>query len=92
MVGGTTVFAGVALVDADATFTVANGTISGLRKRFVCIADLGDAYDVIVTVNGIQVDGSTALQTLVIDDINDEDTLEWTGDWYEKGRVGTTVT
>ncbi|MFA5186694.1 MAG: hypothetical protein WC551_09480 [Patescibacteria group bacterium] len=92
MVGGTTVFAGVALVAADGTFTVANGTIPGMRKRFVCLADLGDAHDMIVTVNGIQVDGSTALQTVVLDDINDEDTIEWTGDWYEKGRVGASVT
>ena len=92
MVGGLTVIDGVALTDAHATFTMANGTISGLRKKFYCAVDLGNSYDFIVTVAGIQVDGSTTLATLVIDDIGDEDTLEWAGDWYEKGRVGCTVT
>ena len=92
MVGGVTVVDGVAITDANATFTVADGTKAGQQKKFICIADLGDSYDLIVTVNGIQRDGSTALQTLVMDDADDEDTLEWMGDWFERSRVGATVT
>jgi hypothetical protein len=94
MVGGVSYLTTVGAAEfttAHATFTMADGTISGLRKKFYCLVECGATYDFIVTVNGIQVDGSTALQTLILDDVADEDTLEWTGDWYEKGRVGTTV-
>ena len=91
MVGGVTVFAGVAMTGAHATFTMADGTKAGQRKKFVCAIELGDTYDAIVTVNGIQLDGSTALQTIILDDADEEDTVEWNGDWYEKGRKGCTV-
>ena len=95
MVGGVSVLTTVGAAELDAahaTFTMADGTIAGLRKKFKCIVDCGGTYDFIVTVNGIQLDGATALQTYVLDDEDDEGTLEWNADWYEKGRAGATVT
>ncbi len=81
------------LTGADVTFTVADGTIPYLKKGFRCIVDAGDSYDFIMTVNGIQLDGSTAQVTIILDDVSDEDHIEWTmGDWYERARSGATVT
>ncbi len=74
------------------TFTIADGTHTNQRKGFRCIVDCGGNYDFVMTINGIQVDGSTALQTLVLDDISDESLLTWNLDWYEFARVGASVT
>jgi hypothetical protein len=92
MVGGMTILDATGTPASNATFTVADGTTPNLKKGFRCVVDYGDSYDFIITVNGTQLDGTTALQTIVLDDINDEDQIEWTLDWYEKGRVGATVT
>ncbi len=75
------------------TFTVVDGTIPYLKKGFRCIVDCGNTYNYVMTVNGEQLDGTTNLQTIVLDDIADEDHIEWTmGDWYERARSGATVT
>jgi len=92
MVGGVTVLDATGTPGSHATFTMADGTKPGQRKKFVCVVDYGDTYDFVITVNGIQLDGATALQTIVLDDDGDEDTVEWVGDWYERGRVGCSVT
>ena len=93
-VHGVTVFDTVGqaeLTSAHVTFTVVDGVIPNSRKGFRCIVDCGGTYDFVMTVNGIQLDGTTALQTYVLDDVGDEGWIEWTVDWYERARVGATV-
>ena len=85
MVGGVS-YVAAATLTGDATFTLADGTIEGLRKKFEIEGDLGDSKDLIVTVtNGIQNNGSdTALATLTGDDDGDIAVLEWVGTkWKE---------
>jgi len=89
MVGGTTAFA-AATPATDATFTVADGTISGLKKRFV-VKGTQTTNNIVITINGIRVDGSTALVTDTMDTTNEEITLAWNGDWYCTGISGGTV-
>ena len=89
MVGGTTCFE-TATVASDATFTVANGTIAGLKKRFV-VKGTQTTSNVVLTINGIQVDGSSALVTDTLDTTNEEITLEWNADWYCIGVSGGTI-
>ncbi len=89
MVGGVTHFA-TATVASDATFTVADGTKGGVKKKFV-VDGTQTTSNVVITVNGIRVDGSTALVTFTADTAAEELTLEWYGDWYARGIVGGTV-
>ena len=89
MVGGVTHFA-AATPATDATFTVANGTKGGVKKKFV-IDGTQTTNNVVITVNGIRVDGSTALVTDTMDTTAEELTLEWWGDWYARGIVGGSV-
>jgi hypothetical protein len=91
MVGGTTVLDATGTPGSHATFTMADGTIAGLLKKFICVVDYGDTYDFVITVNGVEQDG-TALATVVLDDENDEVTLQWWGDWSERLIVGATKT
>jgi hypothetical protein len=92
MVGGMTILNATGTPGAHATFTMADGTIEGIKKGFKCIVDYGDTYDFVVTVNGLEMDG-TALTTIVLDDINDASTLQWNGgDWCETGFSGRTAT
>jgi len=91
MVGGVSFVAASALDTADATFTLADGLYEGIRKKFEIEGDLGDSYDLVVTVtSGIQNDGSdSALSTLTGDDDGDIAVLEWVGDtWKEIYVVG----
>jgi hypothetical protein len=88
MVGGKTIFAAATLA-ADATFTVADGTIAGLKKKFYVVGTQG-TNNIVITVNGIRVDGSTALASWTADTIAEELTLAWNGDWYCTGIVGGT--
>jgi hypothetical protein len=84
MVGGVSFVAASALDTANVTFEMADGTVLGLRKKFEIEGDLGDSYDLVITVNGIQSDGSdTALATLTGDDDGDIAVLEWVDDWKE---------
>lgn len=89
MVGGVTRFA-VATCAQNATFTMADGTSVGQQKKFVCDATITTS-DVVVTVNGIQLDGSTALQTSSMDAAAEETTVEWRGDWFCISNVGATI-
>jgi hypothetical protein len=89
MVGGTTVFAAATLA-ADATFTVADGTIEGLKKRFYT-AGTQTTNNVVVTVNGIQDDGTTALASWTTDTATENLVLEWHGDWFELGHSGGVI-
>lgn len=88
MVGGTTHFA-TATLAGDATFTIANGTYAGVKKRFV-VDGTQTTNNVVITINGIRVDGSTALVSWTADTAAEELTLEWYGDWYARGIVGGT--
>ena len=89
MVGGVTRFA-VATCSSDATFTMADGTKADQRKKFVCDATITTS-DVVITVNGIQLDGATALTTAKFDAAAEEVTLEWCGDWYCRGVAGAAI-
>jgi hypothetical protein len=89
MVGGVTRFA-AADISANATFTMADGTISGLRKKFVVDGTIATSA-IVITVGGIQLDGTSVLATLTMETIADETTLEWCGDWYCRGNVATTI-
>lgn len=88
MVGGTTFFA-TATPATDATFTVANGTLPGLKKRFYIVGNQTTG-NIVITINGIRVDGSTALVSDTMDTAAEEITLAWNGDWYCTGIVGGT--
>jgi len=89
MVGGKTIFA-AATPATDATFTMADGTIAGLKKKFYTLGDQ-TTNNVVVTVNGIQDDGTTAIATWTTDTAGEEITLAWHGDWFEQGHVGGTI-
>lgn len=89
MVGGVTAFE-TATPASDATFTVADGTIAGLKKKFV-VKGTQTTNNIVITINGIRVDGSTALVTDTMDTTNEEITLAWNGDWYCTGISGGTV-
>lgn len=88
MVGGKTIFA-AATPATDATFTMADGTLAGLKKKFYT-AGTQTTNNVVVTINGIMLDGSTALATWTTDTAAEEITLAWNGDWVELGHVGGT--
>jgi hypothetical protein len=89
MVGGVTHFATTTITGSDKAFTMANGTKIGQLKRFVCDG-AQSSYNVVITVNGIRVDGSTASTTVTLTEAADEFTVQWFGDWYEKGQVAAT--
>lgn len=93
-VGGKTMInAATGTLGADATFTLANGTVEGIRKMFEIDVDLGDSYDLVVTVtSGIQADDSTALASLTMDDDGDLTTVVWAGDkWKLIHNTGSTL-
>lgn len=98
MVGGTTLYVGgeTALGDGtgdDFTFTVAAGDIIGLRKQFQLLDGIGAQGDVLVTVNGVQLDGSTAFVGLELDASNDRSLIEWMGPhWKLIANSGTGIT
>ena len=85
MVGGVTHFA-TATNASSVTFTMANGTKIGQKKRFVCDG-AQTTNSIVITVSGIQVDGSSALNTATLTESADEFTVEWVGDWYCRGTV-----
>ena len=92
MVGGTTILDATGTPGAHSTFTLADGAIPGLRKKFVCIVDLGETYNfVVTTTNALEMDG-TELKSVVLDDIGDEWVGVWNGVWCEQAIVGATKT
>jgi hypothetical protein len=99
MVGGVTYFTTAVTLAADATFTLADGTIPGLKKAFVCQAAM-TTNDIVITVtSGIQgnsnADPTTALATISLDADLEEVTLQWdafdtSGVWVPVHKVGAT--
>jgi hypothetical protein len=88
MVGGITHFA-TATVASDATFTVADGTKLGVKKGFV-IDGTQTTSNIVITINGIRVDGSTALVSWTSATAGHSCILQWMGDWYQIGTAGGT--
>lgn len=96
MVGGVTYFqTAVTLGAGNSTFTLADGTVPGLKKAFVCQAAM-TTNDIVITVtSGLQSDGSTALATVSLDADLEEIVLQWdafdtAGRWVEQHSVGAT--
>ncbi len=90
---GTVRFTGTADLDADVTFTVADGTYVG-QRYLILMAGTPAADDVVVTVTtGIQnVDANTALATAEFDAAGDSLLLEWTGvAWQCQAWTGVTI-
>lgn len=97
MVGGATYFTtAVDLASGDATFTLADSTLPGLQKAFVCQAAM-TTNDIVVTVtSGLQADGSTALATISLDADLEEAVLQWdafdtNGRWVVQHSVGAAL-
>lgn len=78
MVGGVTRFLAVTLA-ADATFTLADGTLPGQRKAFH-VEGLQTTNNIVITVtSGEQLDGATDLATITMDAVAMTSVLEWCG-------------
>jgi len=93
MVGGFThVLGGVVLGSGDATSTLANGTRMGEKKGFIEHGALG-TQDYLITVTlGLQLNGSTDLNTIEMDADADVSVLEWVGtQWRLVENVGPTL-
>ncbi len=84
MVGGVTYIVG-ASISADATFTLADGTLSGQRKAFSVITTAVTTNNFVVTVtSGLKggigaADGTGALASLTFNALAEEAVLEWAG-------------
>jgi len=89
MVGGVTVFPALTRSGSALTFSMADGTIAGMRKKFLA-AGTQTTYGVTITVAGINL-ANSALNTVAIVESGDEATYEWNGDWYEVGNVAATT-
>lgn len=85
MVGGTTYVAGGWTMAADSTFTLADGTIEGLRKTFTCLGTLTTKDYKVTVTSGIQSDGSTSLASFSFDGAGDLMVLEWAGSMVTSG-------
>ena len=76
---------GMTLVDGTSvsgglTYTLADGTFIGQKKGFKVSVLLAGSNDLVITVtNGVQLDGSTALATITLDEAGDQSILEWDG-------------
>lgn len=87
MVGGTTCLIGAALTNGDATETVDDGAIAGLRKKFVIITTEITTNDAVLTItNGrMHVDADTTLASVTFAGastcLNTKIALEWDGAW-----------
>lgn len=100
MVGGVTIFDTAETLAANATFTLADSTIIGLKKAFLCKAAM-TTNDIVITVtSGIQGVGNdsptTALATITLDADNEEVELYWGGNeanghWYVKYVLGSVL-
>lgn len=82
-VGGVTSVDAVGTIAGHATMTLADGDVLGLVKCIKVEVDLGDTFDLVVTVaNGVQHNGTTALTSITADDIGDTSTLVWCEDGW----------
>jgi len=93
MVGGVT-YLDCGTLEAHATFTLADGTIEGLRKKFIVLTDQGASYNFVLTINGIVYNGveEDAVSTATMNNVADSVVVEWSsGDWVLQSSVGCTV-
>lgn len=87
MVGGTTCLTGAALSTNDATETIDDGAIAGLRKKFVIITTEITTNDAVLTITSgrMHVDADTTLASVTFAGastcLNTKVVLEWDGAW-----------
>lgn len=83
MVGGVTVFDTATTLGANATFTLADSTLPGLKKMFKCAAAMTTGDIVVTVTSGVKgvgdADPTGALSTITMDADNEECALEWGG-------------
>lgn len=96
MVGGVTYFPANTLTDADATFTVADGTICGQKKGFVTYGNQTTNNIVLTFTSGMQNDANAALATWTTDTDLEECYVTWLGNdtngvWMEQFIIGGTI-
>lgn len=85
MVGGVTfVTGGVTLGSGASTFTLADGTVNGLRKAFVGMGTLTTAGFEVTVTSGVLDDGA-ALSTATFDAADEFIVLEWSGSFADNG-------
>lgn len=89
--GGATYFT-AATIGSNATFTLADGDFVNQRKVFKVVGTIATNNVVITTTTAVQLDGSTALATITMDDINDVSSLVWTGGtWKLESNAGSVL-
>lgn len=90
---GATLVNGTAVNDAHITCTLANGTVIGQKKMFLVTNTIGNSKNLVVTVtSGVQLDGTTALNSMTFNSANERSILEWMGNaWKLIHSVGTTL-
>lgn len=83
MVGGVTIFDTATTLAANITNTLADSTISGLKKMFKCMAAMTTSDIVITVTSGKQgagnADPTAALATITLDADNEEVEMRWGG-------------
>lgn len=99
MIGGVSYISADISTGGDATFTLADGTTSGLKKAFVCQSS--QTNDVVINVtSGIEgvanADPTNALATVKLNADLEETMLQWrafdtNGLWYIQHTVGATI-
>jgi hypothetical protein len=95
MVGGTTGIVGATLGTGDATETLADGAIAGLRKKFKCITTEIATNDAVITVttgrSHALADSALASVTFAGAStcLNTSVTLEWDGAWIVQNLTKT---
>lgn len=86
-----TTFIPAATIASNATYTIPSGVYIGQRKAFKLNGAMTTSV-FLVTVNGIQVDDTTALVTLSFDSSGEFALLEWMGDkWKIVHKTGATA-
>jgi hypothetical protein len=89
MVGGVTYVNGGVTLAADSEVELAEETILGAKKGFVCMGTMTTSDFVIDLVTaGLQLDGSALAEINAIDAAADAAYLEWVGIWRTIGLVG----
>lgn len=100
MVGGVTVFATATTLAANATFTLADSTIPGLKKAFKCAAAMTTSEIVITVTSGKMGVGNadpTGTLATISENADDEEVeLRWFGNeanghWYVTGVLGSVL-
>ena len=83
MVGGVTHFATSTIASADATFTVADGTKEGMRKKFICDGSQTTNNYVMTVTTGLKFDGTTKLSTITMDTATNVTVIEWAASGWQ---------